>query len=152
LQHLDLRNALGAGLGYHLLKTKKTQFDVFGGGGFDQEYFASYVIANPAPPPALITEPSQSRRSAEVVTGETLSMKLGPRSTITEQLSVFPNLSNTGDYRITFDANATTKLNSWLGWQITFSDRKISNPPLGLKGNDLLLTTGLRLTFGKGNF
>jgi len=35
---------------------------------------------------------------------------------------------------------------------VTFSDRYISNPPLGLKGNDLLLSTGFRLTFGKETF
>ena len=150
LQHLDLRNVLGGGLGYHVINTKKTQFDVFGGGSFNQEYFASYTIANPAPPPVLLFEPSQSRHSAEIVAGESLSTKLGPRTTVSEQLSFFPNLSSTGEYRVTLDANAVTKLKTWLGWQITLSDRYISDPPFGLKGNDLLLSTGLRLTFGKG--
>ena len=152
LQHLDLRNVIGGGLGYHVITSKKTQFDVFAGGSFNQEYFASYTIANPAPPPVLLFEPSQSRHSAEIVAGESLSTKLGPRTTVSEQLSFFPNLSSTGEYRVTFDANAVTKLKTWLGWQITFSDRYISDPPFGLKGNDLLLSTGLRLTFGKGIF
>jgi putative salt-induced outer membrane protein len=152
LQNLDLRNVLGGGLGYRVINTKKTQFDVFAGGSFNQEYFASYTIANPAPPPALLLEPSQSRHSAEIVAGESLSTKLGPRTTLSEQLTFFPNLSSTGEYRVTFDANATTKLKTWLGWQVTLSDRYISNPPLGLKGNDLLLSTGLRLTFGKAIF
>ena len=152
LQHLDLRNVIGGGLGYYIINTKKTQFDVFGGGSFNQEYFASYTIANPAPPPVLLFEPSQSRHSAEIVAGESLSTKLGPRTIVSEQLSFFPNLSSTGEYRVTFDANAVTKLKTWLGWQTTFSDRYISDPPFGLKGNDLLLSTGLRLTFGKGIF
>src|SRR6266853_1029245 len=152
LQHLDLRNVLGGGLGYHIINTKKTQFDGFGGASFNQEYFASYTIANPAPPPVLLFEPSQSRHSAEIVAGESLSTKLGPRTIVSEQLSFFPNLSSTGEYRVTFDANAVTKLKTWLGWQITLSDRYISDPPFGLKGNDLLLSTGLRLTFGKGIF
>jgi len=152
LQHLDLRNVLGGGLGYHLIKSNNIQFDVFAGASFDQEYFASYATANPAPPPPLVEIASHSRHSAEIVTGETLSVKLGPRTTISEQLSFFPNLSSTGDYRVTFDANAATKLKSWLSWQVTFSDRYISDPPFGLKGNDLLLSTGLRLTFGTGTF
>jgi hypothetical protein len=152
LQHLDIRNVLGGGLGYHLINTKKTQFDVFGGLSFDQEYFASYTIANPAPPPVLLLEPSSTRHSAEIVAGESLSTKLGSRTTLSEQLSFFPNLSSVGDYRITLDANATTKLKTWLGWQVTVSDRYISDPPFGLKGNDFLLSTGLRLTFGKGIF
>ena len=66
LQHLDLRNVLG-GIGLHVLKTKNTQFDVFGGASFNQEYFASYTIANPAPPPVLLQQPSQTRHSAEIV-------------------------------------------------------------------------------------
>ncbi len=152
LQNLDLRNVLGGGLGSHIIMTKNAQFDVFGGASFNQEYFASYTTANPAPPPVLLLEPSQSRHSAEIVAGESLSTKLGPRTTLSEQLTFFPNLSSVGDYRITLDANAATRLKSWLGWQVTVSDRYISNPPLGLKGNDFLLSTGLRLTFGKGIF
>jgi small nuclear ribonucleoprotein (snRNP)-like protein len=34
-QHLDLRNVLGGGLGYHVVKTEKTTFDLFGGGDFE---------------------------------------------------------------------------------------------------------------------
>ena len=67
LQHLDLRNVLGGGIGTHVVKTKNTQFDVFGGASFNQEYFASYTIANPAPPPVLLQQPSQTRHSAEIV-------------------------------------------------------------------------------------
>jgi len=152
LQNLDLRNVLGGGLGYHVIKSKNTQFDVFGGASFNQEYFSSYTTANPTPPPALTLVASQSRHSAEIVAGESLGTKLGSRTTVSEQLTLFPNVSSAGEYRVTFDANAATKIKSWLAWQVTFSDRYISDPPLGLKGNDLLLTTGLRLTFGKGTF
>jgi len=150
LQNLDLRNVLGGGFGYHLIHSKNTQFDVFGGASFNQEYFSSYVTANPAPPPDEILVPSETRHSAELLVGETLSAKIGSRTMFTEQLTFFPNVSDLGDYRINFDATATTKVKTWLGWQVTFSDRYISNPPLNLKGNDLLLSTGLRLTFGRG--
>ena len=152
LQNLDLRNVLGGGLGYHLIHSKATQFDVFGGASFNQEYFSSYVTANPTPPPAEILVPSSTRHSAEVLAGESFSTKLGSRTVFAEQLTFFPNVSDLGDYRVNFDATATTKMKNWLGWQVTFSDRYISNPPLNLKGNDLLLSTGLRLTFGHGIF
>ncbi len=45
-----------------------------------------------------------------------------------------------------------TGLNRWLAWQITFSDRDLSNPPVfvpALKQNDTFLTTGLRFTFAR---
>jgi hypothetical protein len=52
------------------------------------------------------------------------------------------------NYLSQIDVTASTKLKNWLGWQITSSDRYITNPPIELKGNDQLLSTGLRLSFG----
>lgn len=155
-QHLDLRNVLGGGFGYHAIKAKNTAFDIFGGGSINQEYFASYslVTTNPAPPPPTITTTvaSLTRKSGEAVIGESFNSKLNDRTTLIEALSFYPNLSITGNYRIQFDVSASTKLKNWLGWQVSYSDRYITNPPVGLKGNDQLLSTGLRLTFGKGKF
>ncbi len=56
-QHLDLRNLLGGGLGYHLVKTEKTTFDLLGGGDFEQEYFS------PNPPTAPTSLTPQERRN-----------------------------------------------------------------------------------------
>jgi putative salt-induced outer membrane protein len=153
-QHLDLRNVLGGGAGYHVIKTKNTTFDIFGGGSFDQEYFSSYVVTttNPTPPPPTIStsEPSITRKSGEIVMGEELDSKLSARTTLSERFSIYPNVSSVGDFRFQFDISASTKLKNWLGWQVSYSNRYITNPPLGLKGNDQLLSTGLRFTFGKG--
>jgi len=74
------------------------------------------------------------------------------RTTVSETFSIFPGLGGTDGYRYSFNSSASTKLKNWLGWQVTFNDNYISNPPTGLKGNDLLFSTGLRLTFGKGVF
>lgn len=142
-QHLDLRNVLGGGLGYHAIKTATTTFDLFGGGSFDQEYFS------PNPP----AEPdSLTRKSGEIVAGEEFDKKLSGRTTVSERFSLYPNVSNTGNFRMQFDATAATKLKGWLSWQVTYSDRYLSDPLPGLKNNDLLLSTGIRLTFGKGAF
>jgi putative salt-induced outer membrane protein YdiY len=142
-QHLDLRNVLGGGLGYHVINTKNTVFDVFGGGDFEQEYFS------PNPP----TEPtSLTRKSGEIVLGEELNTKVNNRTTFSEKFSLFPNVSNVGEYRFQLDATAATRLKTWLSWQVTYSDRYLSDPLPGLKKNDVLLSTGLRLTFGKGAF
>lgn len=146
-QNLDLRNVLGGGLGYHAIKTKNTTFDVFAGGSYDQDFFAA--VAATATTPAT---PSTSRKLAEIVLGETFNAKLNNRTTLTEQFSLFPGVSETGNYRFQFDSTAATKLKNWLSWQVTYSDRYLSNPLAGFKRNDLLLSTGLRLTFGKGEF
>jgi putative salt-induced outer membrane protein YdiY/small nuclear ribonucleoprotein (snRNP)-like protein len=142
-QALDLRSVLGGGVGYHLIKEKDRTFDVFGGATYNHESYSK-----PFNPP----NPSTTRKTAEIVLGETLATKLGSRTTLGEQFSFFPNLSDTGDNRLQLDATAATKLKNWLSWQITFSDRYVSRPLLGLKDNDVLFTTGLRLTYGKGVF
>lgn len=142
-QHLDLRNVLGGGAGYHVIKSANTTFDVFGGGDFEQEYFS------PNPPDELT---SVTRKTGEILFGEEYDTKLNGRTTITENATFYPNVSDTGQYRFQFNATSATKLKSFLSWQVTFSDIYISNPLAGLKGNDLLLSTGLRLTFGKQGF
>jgi len=140
-QHLDLRSVLGGGLGYHVIKTENTTFDVFAGGDYDREKFSPN-------PPLVLT--NVTRNVAEVIAGEELSWKFNKRVSLNERFSAFPNLSDLGQYRFQFDATAATKLKAWLSWQITVSDRYLSNPLPGLKSNDELLSTGLRLTFGKG--
>lgn len=131
-QQLDLRNVLGGGLGYHVINTKPTTLDVYGGGTFNQSYYSTPL----------------TQKTGEIMVGEYLSHAMSNRMTFTERFEFFPNISDTGQYRYTFDAHAVTKLKSWLGWQVSFGDIYVSNPPPAIKGNDLNLSTGLRLTFG----
>ena len=149
LQHLDLRSVFGGGLGYHVIKTPDTTFDVFAGIDYDRDSFGSYQLANATPPPLFVLVPSKAQNSAEAIIGEEFDKKLSKRSTLTERFSFFPNLSHTGDYRFQFDTSIATQLKNWLSWQATLSDRYISYPPVGLKANDLLLSTGLRVVWGK---
>jgi uncharacterized protein DUF481 len=82
--------------------------------------------------------------------GEEFDAKLSKRTAFTERFSFYPNLSHTGDYRFQLDSTLSTQVKKWLSWQSTLSDRYISYPPAGLKANDLLLSTGLRVIWGKG--
>jgi len=84
------------------------------------------------------------------VLGEEFGAKLSKRTALTERFSFYPNLSHTGDYRFQLDSTLSTQISKWLSWHTTVSDRYISYPPAGLKGNDLLLSTGLRVIWGKG--
>jgi len=130
-QQLNLRNILGGGVGYHVIKTKPTTFDVYGGGDFNQSYYVSLT-----------------QKTGEIMVGEYFAHSFSGRTTLSERFVFFPNITDTGAYRYTFDSHAVTKLNNWLGWQVGFDDLYVSNPPVGIKKNDLILTTGLRLTFG----
>lgn len=132
LQELDLRLLLGGGLGWHLWKNDTTTFDAFAGTNWNKEYYSNDVDLS----------------SAELQVGEELSHQLSERFLFTERFVYFANLSDSGEYRLAFDASAVAGINKWLGWQITFSDRFNSNPQPGIKDNDLILTAGLRITFG----
>ena len=131
-QQLDLRLVLGGGLGYHARKTERTRLDLFGGGSFNREKFSTGL----------------TRNSAEALLGEELSYKVSETTSLSQRAVLFPNLSDFGKYRFAFDLTGVTKLTRQLGLQGTISDRYQSNPLPGVKKNDLLLTTGIRLTFG----
>jgi YD repeat-containing protein len=139
LQNLNLQNVIDGGIGSHLIKTK----NVFAGAGYNQEFFGAYTL-----PPSTTVNPAVTQRNAEATVGETFSAKLGSRSTFNETFNYFPNLSGPSGYRYTFNTVLSTAISRWLGWQFSLNDNYLSNPPTGIKGNDLLLSTGLRLTFG----
>lgn len=131
-QDLDLRNVLGGGMGYRFVRNDRMSFDLFGGGSYNQEFFKNDI----------------TRRSAEIVAGEEFSLTINDRTSLTERLAFYPNMSNTGEYRLQFDTSLTTDVFQWLGWNVTFSDRFLSNPVPGRLKNDVLLTTGVRVVFG----
>ena len=130
-QDLDLRTVLGAGGGRHAIKNAHTSLDLLIGGTFNRESFTTF-----------------NRSSAEVLLGETFTHKFLASSTFNEALFFYPNLTSTGDFRSTFSLGLVTRLTKILSWQTSFNDYYLSNPVPGKKTNDLLLSTGLRLTFG----
>lgn len=132
-QSLDLRNVLGGGFGYHAVKNDRMKFDVFGGGAYNQEFFSNNI----------------TRRSAEITVGEEFSYNLNDRTSFNERLTFYPNLTETGEYRLQFDTGLVTDVFRWMAWNVTFSDRFLSNPVNGREQNDILLTTGVRLVFGR---
>ncbi len=133
-QKLDLRFAPGGGLGYHVFKKKDGSFlDVFGGGGMNKELFSTGL----------------RRTSAEALIGNELSYKISKSLEIQEKFGFHTKLNEAGSYRMNFDTGAVAKLNRWLSWQVHLSDRFLSNPVPGALKNDVMLTTGVRLTFAK---
>ncbi len=136
-QNLDLRAVFGGGLGYSVLNSERRRLDLLGGISYNRETF------DPAPLPKF------TRNSAEFYWGDDFFLKLNSRAAFTQSFRMFNNLSNTGEYRINGDVGLTTKLFSWLSWNLALSDRYLSNPAVGRKTNDFLYTTGLGITFAR---
>jgi len=136
-QRLDLRVVLGGGLGYKLWTAERGRLAFVGGGSWNHEKFSPLLA------------PSFTRNSAEIYWGNEFYYKLNTRIAILEAFRMFNNVSDTGKYRINFDAGAVTELTKWLNWNISFSDRFLSNPLPGRKRNDFIYSIGIGFTFAR---
>ncbi len=147
LQDLDLRGVYGGGIGFHAIKSDTTTLDLLAGLNYTHETYSNGPqVAPPTVPPTYVSY-GVTNRFAALTLGEELMHKAGKSTVITEKLYLYPDLSNTGEYRGEFDLGTVTKISKWLGWQNQFSDIYVSNPPLDTKQNDVILTTGLNFSF-----
>jgi putative salt-induced outer membrane protein YdiY len=147
LQDLDLRSVYAGGLGYHAIKSAGTTLDFLAGINYTHETYSNGPPVTPATVPPTYTSYGVTNRFAALTLGEDLTHKLGKSTVLTENLYVFPDLSNTGEYRATFNFGSVTKMSKWLGWQNQFGDIYVSNPPSTAKKNDVIFTTGLNFSF-----
>jgi len=131
LQSLDLRSVIGAGLGFHAIKSGRTGLDFLAGANYTRETYTTL-----------------QRNVAALTLGEELSRQLAKSTLLVQKLYFFPALNEAGEYRATFNFGTVTKISKWLGWQNAFGDIYVTNPPAGKKKNDITFTTGLNVAFG----
>jgi hypothetical protein len=125
----------------HAIANPKTTLDVLGGINYTRETYNG-TVADPSP--------SFQRNLPGLTFSEVFMHKFGSLATLNETASIYPDLDDLSQYRASFDTNAVTKINKWLGWQISVSDRYVTNPPIPTtKSNDVILSTGINLAFGK---
>ena len=132
-QNLDLRFVPAGGGGYHAIATKPTLLDLRAGMAANREFFSTGL----------------NRTSAELLLGEDLVHKFTSATSLEQKFVAFANLSDPGAYRLNFDTSAVTAVRKWFAWQVTFSDRYLSNPVPFHKKNDVLFSTGVRLNFAQ---
>lgn len=137
LQDLTLRQIYSGGLGWHAINSPNTTLDLLAGVNYTRENYSDGVAVA-----------SVSRNIPGLTFGENLTHKMGARSVLTESFMFYPDLSDFSQYRFSLDSSFVSKLNNWLGWQTTIADRYVTNPPIaGTKSNDIILSTGLNITF-----
>jgi putative salt-induced outer membrane protein YdiY len=130
LQALNLRSVFSGGLGYHVIRRNTTTLDFLTGLNYTRESYTTF-----------------SRNFAAATLGEEFMHKIKNSTVVNEQFQFFPDFSDPGDYRSSLDFGFVTKINKWFGWQNTFSDIYVTNPPVGKRKNDLLFSTGLNFSF-----
>jgi putative salt-induced outer membrane protein len=138
LQNLNLRQIYSGGLGLHAISTPNTTLDFLAGANYTRETYSGATSENG----------QVNRNLAGLTLGEDFMHKFGESTTVNEVFYFYPDLSNTGQYRFSLDAASVTKINSWLAWQMSLSDRYVSDPPIaGTKANDVIFSTGINISF-----
>jgi len=132
LQDLNERLSPNGGLGFHVIASKTTDFDVLGGIGYTYENYSNGVVNN----------------YINATIGEVLTHHFTASTSVAEKLFFYPYLNSGGNYRGTFDFGLASKFYRAFTWNLNFGDIYNSKPIAGKKDNDLVLTTGLGITFG----
>jgi putative salt-induced outer membrane protein YdiY len=136
---LKFRVAPSVGLGAHLIKNANTTFDVFGGVGYISDKFIGPIFIDGS------NRTSYNR--AELLLGEASTHKLTSTTSFRQSLTVYPNLSNRGEYRAVFDAGLSVAMSSTVNLTVGLIDRYNSDPGTTVKKNDLLFVTGIGVKF-----
>jgi putative salt-induced outer membrane protein YdiY len=132
LADLKWRHSPSVGVGLHLRKTETFTFDVFAGYSHNREELYS----------------GAKRSFDEGMIGEETTHKISDSTSLRQRLTVFPNLTDSGEYRVVFDASLLMPLVERWNLTVNLSARYQSNPPLGVQKSDALLFTGLQYSWG----
>jgi putative salt-induced outer membrane protein YdiY len=147
LQFLDLRASYSGGFGYHAIKSDATTLNFLGGLNFTHETYSNGPVNLPITVPPTFVSYGHTNKFAALTLGEELNHKLGKSTVVTQNLYFYPDLQDTSQYRGIFNLGTVTKISKRFGWQNQFGDVYVSNPPVGAKKNDLVITTGLNFSF-----
>jgi putative salt-induced outer membrane protein len=132
LADLRWRYSPSVGAGLHIRRTERFNFDVFGGYSYNRE--------------ELYSGPTRSFN--EALLGEETTNNFSEDASFHQRLAVYPNLTDSGEYRVVFDAGLTAPLVDRLSLKLNYSVHYQSNPPAGVQKRDTLLYTGLQYTWG----
>jgi putative salt-induced outer membrane protein YdiY len=132
LADLQWRHAPSIGAGLHLRRTENYTFDVFAGYSHNREEL--YV--------------GPTRSFDEGLFGEETTHRFSGGASFRQRLTWYPNLSDSGEYRLVFDAGLVAPVVDRLSVTLTYSLRYQSNPPAGVDKKDTTLFAGLQYSWG----
>lgn len=139
LANLSLRGVFGAGAGLHVINTPATTFDVYGGLAYNADKYVTATVID-----------GQSRSSygyAALLLGEESQHRLTDTTSVWQRLTVYPNLRNRGEFRANFASGLSVAMSSAMNLNVGLGYAFNSDPGLGRKKGDTLLTTGVSVKF-----
>ncbi len=138
---LSLRRTLAGGMGYKVINTATTTFDVFGGlASIHSKYNSNQLIGG-------VTGTGFSTTS--LLLGEESSHKLSDAIFFKQRVELYPRLSGDGGTLAKATANLGVALSAGMSLNVGLVDNYNASPGAGLKKNDLALFTGVSMNLGK---
>lgn len=129
---LHFRSVTGAGLGLHMVKNERTEFDLLFGGAWNRTW-----------------QQGDNTDTPEGLAGATFKHRFHEKLRVQNSITFFQNVTDRAEYRFIFDSTLSVDVTKRIGVFITVGDR-FNNDPLGTsRKNDFLFTTGMKWNFGK---
>ena len=140
LADLDLRSTLAAGLGYKLINTPETTFDLLAGVAYSTDKYGD---------PQTIGGKTDNRFSrTSVMLGEASTHQLSSTVSFKQRLELYPGLSGDKAKLAKFTAGLGVAMSSTMQLTVGLTDNYNSKPPVGQKKNDVGVFTGINVKFG----
>ena len=140
LINLSLRDTLGAGLGYKVIDSKETSFNVFGGAAYSTDSYDTVQTIG--------SKTGKHFSRASLLLGEESSHTLSASTSFKQRLELYPGLSGDKAKIAKFSAGLAVAVSGTLNLSVALTDSFNSRPPAGTKKNDLGLFTGINVKFG----
>lgn len=139
IAELKFRSAWSGGLGYKIINTPETVFNVFGGLGYTSDRYDL---------PRLVDNEVRDKFSyASLLFGEESTHKLTDTTSAKQRLTIYPNLKNKGEFRAQLDSGLAVAMTKAMNLNVGLGVRHNSAPGNGIKKTDTLLTTGIAVKF-----
>jgi putative salt-induced outer membrane protein len=135
--NIDSRLSLATGLGYHLLRTEGSYWDVSAGVGYSRDRYVD---------PTVIDGRSRSSRDRlELVLAEESTTYLSDTARFKQQARLLPSLRESGEFRAELIASLAVAINAKLSLTASLTYRHDTQPGEGFSTSDTLFVTGISL-------
>ena len=137
--NLKLRGQMNGGMGWHVVKSPQTAFNVLAGVGYTSDNYYDAMLIDGAV--------RSSYGYANLLLREESTHQLTGSTSVRQRLTVTPNVSHWGEYRANWDGSVAVAINKTMNLTVALAVAYNSEPGPGRKTTDTLFTTGISVTF-----
>lgn len=135
--NIESRASVASGVGYHLLRTEDSYWDVSAGLGYTRDRFEAATVIDGLS--------RRSRDRLELVLAQESTTYLSDTSRLKQQARLLPSLRESGEFRAELTASLAVAINARLSLTASITHRHDTQPGAGFSKSDTLFVTGVSL-------